>query len=414
MAPNKIHVDPNTYYAAANVCFRVASGLCDAVRSAGSVLDRCGSMAGAYPEGATWAGRYDEHVNDFYFGANDLVEALENYGDVLTQAGYNYAVAEWAASQSSGLPTMPELPNYIETAVLTPAPAAGGAGEGLLDDGLGLVGEIGIPIPDGDTAKLELALGAWNVLATGSGSTNLPEDLVAAAALFADTTGPDVEFIDDDLRELGTAASDLIAAAAELRDACAEYKASLVELREDLESILTELARELAVTVAVAIAASFITFGAGAIAGAGASTRAVLKYGKIVREAIVLWKSAKGLRTRLEFAKDLKRLRATLGRIKDLGRRTKPAPVGPPPHVPTGWVRSPVRNGKGEMWQKPGSSGNSDSMRIMDPTARYPNGYVRYYNEHGQPVNLDGNPGPNPETHFPIEPDGSFSVPRGW
>lgn len=66
------------------------------------------------------------------------------------------------------------------------------------------------------------------------------------------------------------------------------------------------------------------------------------------------------------------------------------------------------------MWQKYGSSGNSDSMRIMDPTARYPNGYVRYYNEHGQPINLDGKPGSYPETHFPIEPDGSFSVPRGW
>jgi uncharacterized protein YukE len=94
LSPNKIHLDPETYYAAANVCFRAASGLCEAVRSAGSVLDECGSMAGAYSEGVTWAERYDEHVNDFYLGANDLVEALENYGDVLTQAGYNYAVAE--------------------------------------------------------------------------------------------------------------------------------------------------------------------------------------------------------------------------------------------------------------------------------------------------------------------------------
>jgi hypothetical protein len=260
---------------------------------------------------------------------------------------------------------------------------------------------------------LELALGAWNVLATGSGSTHLPDDLDAAAALFADTTCPDVEFIDDDLRELRAAASDLIAAAAELRDACAEYKASLVELREDLESILTELARELAVTVAVAIAASFITFGAGAIAGAGASTRAVLKYGKIVRQAIVLWKSAKGLRTRLEFAKDLKRLRATLGRIKDLGRRTKPAPVGLPPHVPTGWVRSPVRNGKGEMWQKPGASGNSDSMRIMDPQRGTRTGMFATTTNTVSPSTWTVNRGPTLRPIFPSSRTAHFQSRKG-
>lgn len=414
MSPTRLDLDPETYYAAANVCFRVAASLCDSVRSAASVLDECGAMAGTYNEGAAWADCYDEYVADFHTGANDLVASLENYGDVLSQAGINYAAAEHAATQSGAAPEFPELPDYIETAVLVPPPAAGGTGEGLLDDGLGLVGEIGIPVPDGDTAKLDLAAGAWRIIATGNGTTNLPRELEAAAALFADTVGPDVEFIDDDLRELSAAATDLIAAAAELSDVCVEYKVSLVDLRNELERVLTSLANELAVTVAVSVAASFVTFGAGAIAGAAATMRAVLKYGMIIRDAIVAWKSAKAMGARLVFVRNLKRLCAVLQRIKDLGKRTRLPQAGPPHNVPNGWVSSPVRNGRGEMWQKPGSSGNADSMRIMDPTARYPNGYVRYYNEHGQPIDLNGKPGPNPETHIPIKPDGSFPVPTGW
>ncbi|KZF06610.1 hypothetical protein A2J03_24225 [Rhodococcus sp. EPR-157] len=414
MPPTKLDVDPGTYYAAANVCFRVASALCDAARSAGDALSECGGMAGTYDEGAQWAVFYDEYAADFYTGVNALVEALENYGDVLTQAGYNYAVAEQVASQSSIAPEMPALPDYIETSLLGPPPAAGGPGVGLLDDGLGLVGEVGIPVPDGDTVKLGIAAGVWRVLATGNGMTNLPMDLESAAALFADTVGPDVEFVDEDLHELSEATADLIVAANELSAACAEYRTSLVDLRDDLERILVSLAQELAVTAAISIAAACITFGAGAVAGIAASTRAVVKYGVIVRDAIVLWRSAKGVGAKLMFGKDLKRLRSNLQRIRDLGRRTKPTQAGPPPSVPAGWVNSPARNGRGEVWQKPGSTGNNDSMRIMDPSARYPNGYVRYYNEHGQPIDLNGKPGPQSSTHIPIEPDGSFAVPKGW
>jgi hypothetical protein len=46
--------------------------------------------------------------------------------------------------------------------------------------------------------------------------------------------------------------------------------------------------------------------------------------------------------------------------------------------------------------------------------AQYPNGYVRFYNEHGQPVGLNGKPGPNSATHIPIAPDGTYPLPQGW
>lgn len=71
-------------------------------------------------------------------------------------------------------------------------------------------------------------------------------------------------------------------------------------------------------------------------------------------------------------------------------------------------------NGKGVVWQDPASTGNANSFRIADPTPQYPNGYVRFYNSGGQPIDLLGKPGPNSATHIPIAPDGTYPVPKGW
>ena len=85
-----------------------------------------------------------------------------------------------------------------------------------------------------------------------------------------------------------------------------------------------------------------------------------------------------------------------------------------PAGVRPGWKERPADNGKGTVWQDPNSSGNANTLRIMDPNARYSNGYVRFYNEHGQPVGLNGKPGPRPDTHIPRSPDGTYPIPDGW
>ena len=82
--------------------------------------------------------------------------------------------------------------------------------------------------------------------------------------------------------------------------------------------------------------------------------------------------------------------------------------------APNGWVSRTADNGKGTVWQRPGATGNADMVRVMEPTDLYPNGYARFYNQHGQPLNLAGKPGPRSETHIPLQTDGSLQVPDGW
>lgn len=87
------------------------------------------------------------------------------------------------------------------------------------------------------------------------------------------------------------------------------------------------------------------------------------------------------------------------------------------------WEGRVADNGKGEVWQRPdsvnapkGSPKDANEVRVMEAKDGYPDGYVRFYNEHGQPIRLDGKPGgsTDPLTHIPIRPDGTYDIPQGW
>ena len=50
----------------------------------------------------------------------------------------------------------------------------------------------------------------------------------------------------------------------------------------------------------------------------------------------------------------------------------------------------------------------------MDPKKDYDHGYVRFYNQGGQPLRLDGRTGTSDETHVAVRADGSYDIPKGW
>lgn len=287
---------------------------------------------------------------------------------------------------------------------------------------------IGVPIPDGDADKLAKAAGCWNTLATGQATANLPAELERAAVLFQEVTAPDVSFIDEDLRELKSSAEDLLTTFADLATACRDQEAAHRKLRADLAAVLTEFAedigKEILVTVALSVAASVVGFGMGSAAvaaiRAGKFATKVKHYVDRLRKVM----DAVKLKTVVILQKSVPSSRQKLQRIIDLVKKRgddiaakieKPYTPGyRPPEVPGDWVARTADNGKGVVWQKPGSLGNADTIRVMEPTDRYPDGYVRFYNSHGQPVDLNGKPGPKSATHISISPDGSFPKPQGW
>jgi hypothetical protein len=73
--------------------------------------------------------------------------------------------------------------------------------------------------------------------------------------------------------------------------------------------------------------------------------------------------------------------------------------------IPPNYIAEPADNGQGWVFRAPGSTGNANIVRVGEPDAQNPTGYVRYYNSEGQPLNIYGDPGPNADTHLPLNPD---------
>ncbi|WP_226862913.1 WXG100-like domain-containing protein [Mycolicibacterium baixiangningiae] len=260
------------------------------------------------------------------------MKALENYGGVIIQAGYNHAVAEHNSTPGNHAP-MPSKPADPATVdgTLAATPSAGGPGEGLLDDSIGLVSQVGVPVPDGDTDKVANAADAWDRLATVYQTKTIVEGLDVDARTFGDTHSPEVEYIVRDLGELRDAASAVLNGCAELSESCREYKSALEDLRTQLEDILEELAKELAVTAAIAVAASFVSFGVGAVAGTAKAAHSIAKYARMITGAIGSWKLSKNISKGVKTVHDIAGVRQKLQRIKNLGRKEKPE--GKPPAV---------------------------------------------------------------------------------
>jgi hypothetical protein len=319
--------------------FELAGDVYDAFAVNVRILGETGAMAGTDEAGAAWATSYDGRAGEVLGAVNDLTVALKNYGGVVIQAGYNHAVAEYNATPGNGEapPQRPPEPASV-AGVLAAPPSAGGPGRGLLDDALGLVEQVGLPVPDGDTVKVDKAAQAWERLATVYQTTTVVEALEVNARAFSDTHSPEVEYIVRDLRELRDATSVVLAGCRELAQSCREYKAALEDLRHQLEDILTDLAVELAATAVISIFAACVSFGVGAAVGTAKAAHTISKFATTIRNVVGAWKVSKRISEGIKKAHDIAGIRKRLERIKRLARKgnQEEPKVGPEMNIAVG------------------------------------------------------------------------------
>jgi hypothetical protein len=392
-------VDPETFYLVGKRLCELAGQMYDAFAVNIRMLGETGAMAGADDAGTAWATSYDARAREILDAVNDLTLAMENYGGVVIQAGHNHAIAEHNATPGAGAPpTRPPEPASV-AGVLTAPPSAGSPGEGLIDNALGLVGQIGVPVPDGDTDKVDRAAQAWDRLATVYQIKTVPEALDVQAGIFSSTSTREVEYIGKDLGELRDAANAILAACGELAQSCRDY-------RSQLEGILNDLAVELAVTALIGIAASFVSFGVGAVAATAKTAHTITKFAGMIRTAVSGWKISKSISNGVKKAADVAAVRQRLQRIKNLGRRGKGEEPKPPVStkfpsdeasgkVPPQWgPGSPNNKGVGQRWEDRANPGNGIRIDQGNPTHTLPSQQVDHVivRVDGKVIGRDGIP----------------------
>ena len=425
----QIDIDPQTYYDAASRCNDAAVALYTVFTAISRNLVACGGMAGSDDSGAAWGASYDQRAVTVATTGENFVRAAENYAALLRTAGFNHAAAESdSTANRTSQPESPPEPSPTPGCSSPLPPSAGGPGSGLVDGSLGLVAQIGISVPDGDTTKLATAAGAWRQAADSSALIDAATTLAAAFALFGDSSSPEIDLILDDLDDIATSVETIRIACYELADSCDEYRRSIDEFRDALSRILENLAVELGVTAVITVAASVITFGAAAAVGTAKSASTISKFARIVSEAVAAWRAAKAVERGVKATDELRGLRRVLERLETLGRQyvDRSHPVAPRRqlselfkngatpkaseledlargegwtriHKPDGPIKYVDENGVVRMTVKRGSD--------RAPGSAYP--HVEIRDASGQRTDPFGNPVSrrSPDNHTPIEWD---------
>ncbi|MEV0110688.1 hypothetical protein AB0H42_30735 [Nocardia sp. NPDC050799] len=344
-----VDVDTDVYTQAADALLEAADEFIGSVDKHWSKLAETGAnMTGSYEEARTWATGYDTKANDLLSQIKLMADNVNGYGNVVAELAYLHALGDHNANMKPGPPPTqpPARPLNLLVSCRPPLPTAGGPGQGLVESSIGLLDEIGITVPDGDTDKLWTVAAVWRDIAAEPAVAGFADEIKRIAGMFTPITAPELDHIDEDLTAMAAAATEIVSGFGAMATTTTEHHDELVAMRKEIEGFLVQFAIdsavEAAVTGAVTVAASFVTFGAAAPIGAaiGGSRLAALcaKYGAKIKPFIALFKT-RGLGRGFEDIPDFSSHKADMDRIWQM--INKKAPGGSRPSKSTDWSFGP-------------------------------------------------------------------------
>ena len=401
-----------------------------------------GAMAGDDTTSEEFSREYDSSAKDAVDAFNDAVDAFANMAELTAASIDNHRRANADSVYGKPAPydgSEPLTDKPVDVNPFTPPTSLGGDDENLPDFWNEIQDHLeGFAWPNADTDTLRKAAQAWRDAA--SDVDGLKSYCESAKFMLESQESPEVPLAVSAIGDLKTACGELATEFRNLGEACDEYATQVEEHRDIIRGIIRDMAIEAGVSIVAGAIVGLFSFGAGAAGGAAIAGWRIASAAKKILTALRALKAAAKARAVAKLtsaATKVRSLRTTLRKFKNARKLKNANKKKPPPRKPgkklpprrrpaaagKDWEGRASKNGRGEVWQKPGATGDAYSMRVMDPTSRYPDGYVRYYNKDGHAIGLDGKqnvPGGGTKaqnrdhTHIAMKPDGTYPIPNGW
>jgi hypothetical protein len=399
-------------------------------------------MAGDDFTSEEFAQRYDAAAQEAVDALDDVVDAFATLCGLAGQSHANHRSADAAAvygHPAQHADRLDFVAGTVDVGSVRVASSLGANDSDLPAFWNDIMDHLeGYAWPGADTGRLRDAAATWRSAADDV--ERLTTYCDSAISRLETQDSPEIPLASQAVRDLQRAVVDLSSSMRSVGDACDEYAATVDQHRAIIRAIVADLVVEAGLTLAAGAVIGFFTVGGGAaVGGAIAGWRIASAARKILAtlralEALAKASAVARLTSVIEKVRPLRKVLERLKSAKQLRKREKAGnaggkgphherprkrgdqldPATRPPTAGSDWEGHVARNGQGEVWQRPGAAYDCDSIRIQDPSARYPHGSVRFYNQYGQPIDLHGKPTGGPTTHIPINPDGTYPVPKGW
>ncbi len=266
----------------------IATNVSTATTTLVSSLNACSGMAGIDPmaeefaQGSAEEGGYDLSAGTMADTGVTLAQVVAGLEAQVLGLAAGYRAVELAGASTGDNAFASMSATSVAASCLAVSSALGDENRGTalgdieqwIEDFL--KDSAGIVIPTADTAKVGRAASAWD--AFGTSLTQAQSQVSAALPVVLAADFPQRADVSASRDRIAQLLSDASADAGKLAQGCRDFVTNVDSIRDELRSMIAQLALEIAIDIGVGVALSFFTFGAGAVAGIAKAAETVVSW----------------------------------------------------------------------------------------------------------------------------------------